>query len=372
MRVKIVFVGMLLACLGVCASCRQKQASVEEADGSMWQIDLSKAKASLRDMVEKIDFVPLEMTDRSVLFGADKMVLKNGLMYVGDFRSGKVVAFDGDGKVEFVVDRKGSGPGEYLEIKSFAVDDRHIYAIDNYQHHLNLFDCRTGEYQSTKDMPLVAWDVEVLPDKNLIFAYIPFKEGAPNMPQARFKIHITDSLLNVEKQMFAYEESDYECMGKKTYFVPVTQGVVFSSMASDEVYEFCGKDSVRQMTLDFAHKIPAAHRKDLEEIQQRGYSYLVNTPLFCKQYMFFSSPKDGMILDYVYNMQTRQLYTNDLEDAYKGLLTPQVVDGGRVIAYFDNYLYYQDLVQAGFERAPRAVEEHLKAEKPVLVLYTLK
>lgn len=369
---KVFYAGMILFLLVGCSACREKQTSLDQQDGQSWPIDLAKAKTSLRDIIGDIDFVPLEMTDESVIFKADKIVVKNSLMYVGDFRSSKVVAFDESGSVKFVVNQKGNGPEEYLEIKSFAVDDKSIYVIDNYRHRLNLYDCTTGKYQETRVLPFVVWDIEILPDKNLIFTYIPFKEGGgPNLKQERCKIFITDSLLNIEKQMFEYEEDEYEFIGKMTYFVPTRQGVVFNSMASDDLYLFGGKDSIRRIALDFAHKIPLEKRTDWEEIQQRGYNYLVNTPLFCKHYMFFSSTNDDMILDYVYDVQSQQLYTNDLENAYKGLLTPQTVDRGRVIAYFDNYLYYQELVKAGFERASREVEKHLEAEKPVLVFYTL-
>ena len=221
-------------------------------------------------------------------------------------------------------------------------------------------------------MPFVAWDMEVLPDKGLIFTYIPFKESRPDMSQEHFKVHITDSLLNVKKRMFEYEEDDYEFIGKMTYFVPTTQGVVFSSMSSDDFYLFCGKDSVRQIALDFARKIPMAHRKDLEEIQQRGYNYLVKTPLFCKDYMLFLSVEDDVVLDYVYDIRNNRLFTNDRMNAYKGLLTPLAVNSeNEVIAYFDSYLYYQELVEAGFERATPEVEKHLEEEDPVLLFYTL-
>lgn len=365
------FVGIILLLLGICSACREKEVPMVQAE-QIWSMDLSQADTSLRSIIEDIVFLPLEMTDESVIFKADKIVVKNGLMYVGDFRSSKVVAFDESGSVKFVVNQKGNGPEEYLEIKSFAVDDKSIYVIDNYRHRLNLYDCTTGKYQETRVLPFVVWDIEILPDKNLIFTYIPFKEGGgPNLKQERCKIFITDSLLNIEKQMFEYEEDEYEFIGKMTYFVPTRQGVVFNSMASDDLYLFGGKDSIRRIALDFAHKIPLEKRTDWEEIQQRGYNYLVNTPLFCKHYMFFSSTEDGMVLDYAYDIRNEHLFTNDRVNAYKGLLTPQAVSHDKVIAYFDNFLYYQELVKAGFERASREVEKHLEAEKPVLVFYTL-
>ncbi len=67
----------------------------------------------MRDRVEDIEFLPLEMTDEAVFSVADKTVFRNGLVYIFDFRNSRIVVYDDStGEVRFVIDRRGRGPGE--------------------------------------------------------------------------------------------------------------------------------------------------------------------------------------------------------------------------------------------------------------------
>lgn len=370
-KVKRNFIYVLFLLL-LCSACHKKQMLSPLLPACTLDLDLLKADTALRDIIERVDMLPLEMTDASVMFGVDKMVLKNNLIYLGDFRSGKVVIYDTKGKIKSVISRKGNGPEEYLEMKSFAVDNHYVYVIDNYRHKLNCYDCETGEFRDSRSLPFVAWDVEILPDGNLIFVYIPFKEGnGPDMKQAYSKIFITDTLLTIKRRMFDYEPGDYEFIGKRTYFTLSEQGIVFSSMASDDFYIWETTDSVARMQINFKNKVPYS-RIDLEEILKGGYNYLVNTPLLCKHYVIFVSPEGRTVLDYVYDLKSQILFTNDIVNTYRGLLTPLAVYGDKLISYLDDYGYYQELVQSGFEKASDVVEKHLKKDNPILIIYTLK
>ena len=354
----------------LCSACAEKQ--VEQVEQT-WDIDLAQADTSLRNAIEKIDFIPLETTDEALLFGTDKIVVKNNLIYIGDFYSKKIIAYDKTGKIKFILNRRGEGPEEYIDMKSFAVDQQCIYVVDNHRHTLNMYNCQDGNFAGIRKLPFVAWDIEILPDRNFIFTYIPFKEGSgPNMKQERYKIFITDSLLNTKHKLFKYGRNDYEFIGKMIYFTATSQGIVFCSMASDELFLFFGTDSIKQIAVNFERKIPSQYRQEPDEIDKGEYNYFVKTPLFCKDYMIFSSPDGEFVLDYLYNTKDGCLSTNDRINAYKGLLTPQAVYQDKAFSYLDNYSYYQELVNNGFERAPYHIEKHLKKEKPILILYTLK
>lgn len=358
---------LILLSILLCSACiEQKVSQVEQT----WDIDLSQANASLRDAIKGINFIPLETIEESLLFGVDKLVVKNDLIYIGDFYSKKIVVYDKTGKIKFVINRRGEGPEEYIDMKSFAVDKQFIYIVDNHRHLLNLYNCQNGNFVETRKLPFVTWDMEILPNGNFIFTYIPFKEGSgPNMKQERYKIFITDPQLNIKKRLFEYNKKDFEFIGKMVYFTTASQGIVFNSMASDDLYIFSETDSIRHIAINFKNKIPSQYRQKLDEIDKGEYNYLIKTPLLCKDYMIFLAPDGEIVLDYLYNSRRGILSTNDRVNAYKGLLTPQTVYQDKVISYLDNYDYYKELVDNGFERASHSIEEHLKEEKPILMLY---
>lgn len=355
-----------------CSACVESEKERFMQAEQVWKMNIAEADTLLPHTIDSIHFLPLFINDEGLLYGVDKLVVRNGLFYLGDFRAGKIVAFDSEGNQRFVVDEKGLGPKEYLEIKSFAVDDRFIYVIDNYRHILNAYDCQNGTFVKSMKMPFVAWDMEILPDKNFIFTYILFKEGnGPNMKQPRYKIFVTDSTLHTVRKYLEYEKEDYEFLGKKTYFSPTSEGVLFSSLGIDDLFLFCGQDSVRRIQVDFSHKIPTELRKDWEAINKGGYNFFVNTPLFCKDYVAFAAPEGEFFMYYLYQMKKGELWVNSTTNAYKMLLPPCASYQGSLISYLDDYSSYEELVEYGFERMDAEFEEHLKAEKPILVFYVL-
>ena len=363
------FLPLFLLCLACPENCHSddypKQAK------QIWQIDVKHADTLLRHNIVSIDYLLLEGTKESYIYGANKIAFKNGLIYIMDMRSYKVIAYDSTGKNKFCIDKRGQGPGEYLEVKSFAVDEQNVYTIDNYHHRLYVFDALTGVYKQTLDLPFVVWDMEVLPDGNFIFAYAHFKEGRINMEQPAYRIFITDKGLNIKRELFAYQEEDYDFLERLTYFTTTSKGVVYGTHSWDDLYLFTSTDSLSRIKVEFKNAIPEKYRKDRDVIMQNGYSYAVTTPLLTDNYACFIIPYEGYSYDYVYDISRQKLSMNDRVNGYKGLCTPVAAHGNKLISYLDSYETYKELVDYGFENN-EAVAQHLAEENPVLIIYTMK
>ena len=361
----LVFVTLLL----LVSACVKEKKAITQTE-KVWNLDIENADTLLRHYIDSITFLPLEDKADAMLYGVDKFVVRNGLFYLADFRAGKIVAYDAEGHLKFVLASRGGGPKEYLEIKSFAVDSSFIYVVDNYRHKVLVYNGKNGQYERTLNLPFVVWDMEILPDGNFIFAYIPYKDGTPNIKQDKYKIFITDNELNVLNKLFEYKEGQFDFIGRPCYFTSSEQGVVFTSASSDNLYLFAGKDSVRQIEVKFRKGIPEQQRQNLELIDENGYNYWANTPIWYKDYIIFMVSHDGFLFDYVYNTENGQLSKNDSVNAYKGLLTPVGTDGKHLFSYLNDYLTYQELIEHGFTRADKEAEQHLEHEGALLVVYT--
>lgn len=176
--------------------------------------------------------------------------------------------------------------------------------------------------------------------------------------------------MNVLNKLFEYKEGQFDFIGRPCYFTSSEQGVVFTSASSDNLYLFAGKDSVRQIEVKFRKGIPEQQRQNLELIDENGYNYWANTPIWYKDYIIFMVSHDGFLFDYVYNTENGQLSKNDSVNAYKGLLTPVGTDGKHLFSYLNDYLTYQELIEHGFTRADKEAEQHLEHEGALLVVYT--
>jgi hypothetical protein len=91
----------------------------------------------IRDSTMVRAFTP-EVTDRSLLAEIKDVALTDGkvLVYTND----QVVAFDGEGRFLFTIDRRGHGPGEYVHTSSFFVRGDSIFLYDEVSRKLLAYD----------------------------------------------------------------------------------------------------------------------------------------------------------------------------------------------------------------------------------------
>lgn len=321
--------------------------------------------------VKQIDYIPLEINASAVFQGIDKIAIKNGLIYIGDFHKHGIFVYDMKGKYQFAINQRGQGPGEYIEIKSFAVDNQYIYTIDNFKNQINIYDCQTGKFINSEKLPIVAWDIETLNNGDFIFAFVPLEGGTLKQKQSNYRIFITDKKFHVKCSLFKYDKDYYDPIGQKTYFTTSDKYVVFGSYFFDgftlfdrdnaENYEFVG--------VEFEKKVPQKDKQNIEE--RRKYQYISGTPYLCKQYVAMKIVEDKYIKSYLYNDSIHAFTLNSKADAYNFLITPIGNYEDKYIAQISSFEQYNNLTKAGFPKADFDVEKNLREEGYVLVIYTM-
>lgn len=363
------FIIFIIQLFFLCA-CKEETTLIVDVEKTL-NFDAHNIDSLLYKRIEGVKFLALDANDESDIYEVDKMVIKNDLIFIGDFHAGKIVAYDMDGKIKFILYRKGVGPQEYLELKSFAVDDQNIYILDNFRHCMNIYDCYTGEFKSSKKMPFVAWDIEVLSDDHLIFAFVPLSGGALSKNQPLYKIFVTDKELHIINKFFKYEKEDCEFVGKTTYFTSIQNRVIFSSMASDDFTIFLGVDSIRRIAVSFENEIPSKYRTNKNKIFENSYDYIAQTPRYCADYIAFEFSVGDNLISYVYDESEDCFLANSDINSCSHFLHPVASFKNIFVSYLDNYSLYKELVDTGFERAAPKIESHLQNEGAVLVLYIM-
>lgn len=362
----------LLGLFYVFVACTDKKGVHSVNVDEIYAFNTDQVDTTLSETIKAVDFIALQADGNSDIYEVDKMVLKNDLIFMGDFHAAKIVVYDISGKVKFVLDKRGAGPQEYLELKSFAVDDSNIYILDNYRHVVNVYDCDTGLFKQSMKLPFVAWDMEILDNDHFIFAFVPLEGGRLNMKQPPYKVLITDRKLQITKKYFEYDKNEYEFLGKNTYLASAQDGVIFNSMSSDDFTIFFTEDSVKRIGVDFSNRIPDKYRNQRKKILEEGYNYISQPPIVCQKYIVFEFSIGDNLISYIYDKKRKQFHSNSYYDCYNYLLDPKASYHDKLISYLDNYSLYEELVESGFARADSLVEQHLRNEGSILMLYTMQ
>lgn len=84
---------------------------------------LDTVQASDVNPVCEVKYIPLELTDNSLIGSIDKILYRNKHFYIFDKSANMgILIFNENGKFIKVLNRTGEGPGEYIAPIDFDVD----------------------------------------------------------------------------------------------------------------------------------------------------------------------------------------------------------------------------------------------------------
>lgn len=86
-------------------------------------VDLNESSnVSIWDIFTKIELIPLETTELSLMKNIMKVIDYNDNYYVLDYRNAEILIFNSQGKFLHKISDKGVGPEEYINISDFEID----------------------------------------------------------------------------------------------------------------------------------------------------------------------------------------------------------------------------------------------------------
>ena len=122
-KVLSVSVASLVSCLFL-FSC-QMQCNTCEFQSITIDLDEHTVELQRLSLIKDIRIVRLETNDSVLVGRIDKVLIHDGKIYIGDFyASQSLFIFDMQGKAIRKISRKGRGPGEYIQLRDFFIDDQ--------------------------------------------------------------------------------------------------------------------------------------------------------------------------------------------------------------------------------------------------------
>ena len=307
---------------------------------------------------------PIHMVDKICKVGTDLLLL--------DSKVQQIVSVDTrSGKCRYVIDSYGQGPDEFLEISAFCADDSMIYVLDNMKSELMLFSRDNGTYVRSLDMPMVADDMEVLPDGGFIFASIPLRDNVRKLSASNHRLFITDSGLNVTKRLFPYSDNEYDPIGQRLYLTRNGGDIVFGSLMNSGFTILSGHDMSEITHVNIAFDKPVDKDTELQDISD--CQYMAFTPFTADGYYYICYSDGAGKLKYgVWDKEANQLLVNEMK--------PMTRIMGPVIGSYDNKMIgmitssdqYRQLVEHGFPEADQQVVDILDNDGYALIEYHLQ
>lgn len=360
--------------LSVLVVCGCSQGPEVEYD-CILDCNIEEIPSSAPDHVAGVRYLTLDSSGNATFRNIDKMQFANGLLYVADYRSSKVIAYTMQGRVAFVLDRKGRGPGEYLDVKSFTVDGKYLYILDNFSRKVFMYDSRDGEFVRSADIGFTAWDMEVTGCGDFIFAFTRAENGHLYGDQPPGRVFITDPLFNVKENLLEYDgDDDYDIIGQLRYFSSSGDGIIYSSFGFDGFVIFDrNQPGVRKYVgIKFPDPVPEHSRKDAA-VLEKGFNYIADVPFSSGKYIMLQvQDKSGLLINCLYDRNAGEFYGNPESACRNYIWYPLAGYDGYFVCLLDSKSLYDELVASGFEKAGQEVEAAISRGDPVLVFYEMK
>lgn len=98
---------------------------------SIIRVDINQRdNISLVKMFTKIELIPLETTEESIIKSIGSVKYDNMQFYILDFSTSSILIFDNKGNYLSKINNRGSGPNEYKNISDFTINKNQIELLD--------------------------------------------------------------------------------------------------------------------------------------------------------------------------------------------------------------------------------------------------
>ena len=124
------YIPLLLICALIsCTHGKKQQTSTTETNG-VAVINLSEnisdaSSLPLSDAVAKVEFVCLEATNEALTAGIHLVQVTDHDIWIAHYKDNRILRFSRSGKFLNMVGNIGQGPGEYVTLGEFLIDENH-------------------------------------------------------------------------------------------------------------------------------------------------------------------------------------------------------------------------------------------------------
>jgi len=125
---------------------------------------------SFSSFVDTIEFIPLETNEENLIGDVERIIYRNGKYYIRTTQgilNGKLSVFDKTGKYLWGLNKIGNGPGEYPELKEFAITENGNITATSYRKIIN-YDS-TGVFLSESKTDFLGFELIYMGNNNYFF-----------------------------------------------------------------------------------------------------------------------------------------------------------------------------------------------------------
>lgn len=191
-------------------------------------------------LLENRNCVFLESSHNSIIADISRIFIKNGYIYILDRKGQKIVIFSLDGSYIRSLKKVGVGPGEYIQIADFSIDNSgRFFVYSEMPSKLIIYDT-LGNLLSEQMFKQIYFNMSLLNDK-IVFS---------NIPTAKYSFTVLD-IKDGNKMNFLQSLSQYNNVFFKGVSSSTSENSIFVARRFDnKIYQY-SNELWSEINLDF-------------------------------------------------------------------------------------------------------------------------
>lgn len=308
------------------ASCQKQERKVFSEDS--YTIHVSVSKEPFSDIAEYLKLSKLVRLDDEPLVAPIKDIeIVNDRIVVLDITS-RILCYDMNGKNQFVIDAKGSGPGEYSNIGFFSVDEKNeeIWLYDYSQAMFYRYSLKNGKFLKRSFQRKPA-PVDVAFEDGMYYYDSPDHRNYMNDRDLHYSLLVSEDGKTMEKTHFPHDDAEHDfgflASGKSFYR---SGDLLYCKNFSRDVYALNGGDIHHRYEFvipDWLSHGVIERRMDIRALLKSDYAYGLCDIFECNGMLSFRFSKSGFIYSGLYDLKEgRQVYCAPMARGVPGSEVP--------------------------------------------------
>ncbi|MDH8701548.1 hypothetical protein M2138_000894 [Dysgonomonadaceae bacterium PH5-43] len=335
------------------------------------------------DDIEDFYFVKLETVEESLIGEIRRIRITNDRIFVLDSEVAKsLFVFDSEGKFLFKVGSIGQGPGEYVTINDFFLneDKQSIAIFDANLRKINYYDWN-GLYLHSKILSDF-WFHACSPLSSEYYA-LDFTKRA----RGANKYHL--QIIDNNKPIFKYKKLTNDYALSNNYHIAFYEGVdrlFYTPTLCDSLFIISSEGIEEAYSIDFGDKkMPSktinklTGSKQVEELYSSGYFYGIKDVTETNDFMYFSYSYLNSSLPFFYNKEKGIQHSGILyfplpltsyNDYFVGVYESHTIMA--VLSADNNQEYLNNWQQIIGDDYWSFIQSHKDEENPLIVFYKIR
>lgn len=364
-------------CLLLFYSCSRQRSTIrDEEQIETITVSVNEMNNSIPwySILDSISFIKLETDKDCAISNIRRIIVHDDHFYIHDFMNHRILVFNSKGKFISKIEKRGAGPGEYLDLRDFAIDDEFIYILTYNRILKYAFNGNYIEDIRIPELPEFFSPLQFMKYDNT-FYFWRGAFGAQKINRKKFSLIKTDLKMNVLETKFPiigeFANSKKFTRHDENYYLTYNWG-------NDTIYEL-SKFIRAKYYIDFGED--KLDEKDIPEgfgtVRRNFFTDLINTNK-CgnisdvfedKNIVYFTFHKNNHLFHSIFIKENQTLYTGKLglsqpispliiqgkvQDKYYSILESFIVKGflGKYYDSNSSYKFLKELLDVDYDDNP--------------------